>query len=81
MEQYAGLGGAVLVREMVKLTKTMWEGKSYSGFLTILCSLIYGIVLNIAIAIYLSSNITVSVGVGIVTGALSSVWNQVIETK
>ena len=73
MIQFVGLGGTPLVRAMVKATKIQ------NGIVLVLLSLIFGVILNIALAMVLGNDIRIAVAIGIVTAFLSNVYNDIKE--
>jgi len=78
MSQYLGLGGCVLIREIIKLMKPAWSGTKWSGTITVTMAIITGIILNTALSLTNNCSLTEAIGMGIMAGILSAVWNKLI---
>ncbi len=81
LEIFWGIGGAYIVRELVAMTKTIWEEKSYSGLLNILSSVVYGVALSLSLAGVLGKGLDEGLFYGVVVGILAPVWNTVINVS
>jgi len=68
--QIVGIAGAPLVRSAIKATEIK------NGFVIVLLSLIFGVLLNIALAIVLGNDVRVAVALGVVTGFASNIYND-----
>lgn len=69
--QFVGMGGAPLVREMVKATG------SQNGLVNVLLSVVYGVLLNIALAVILGNDLRIGLALGILTAFLSNLYHDV----
>ena len=71
LSQLVGLGGLELVRE---LTEVSCKGlKIETGFVKVLVSMVWAVLLNLVLALYLQNDLQMGVLIGILTGALSNV--------
>jgi len=77
MNEYVGLGGAFVVREVVKSIKPCYEDSKFSGLFSALISQATAILLNIGIALSFGNDIVKAIGIGIATGVIASVWDEV----
>jgi hypothetical protein len=77
MNEYAGLGGAFVIREVVKTIKPCYAESKFSGLYSALISQAMAIILNIGIALSFGNDIVKAVGIGIATGIIASVWDEV----
>jgi len=69
--QLVGLGGITLIRSVVKATKIQ------NGIILVLLSLIFGVVLNVALAMVLDTNVRMAVALGVITGFASNLYNDI----
>lgn len=69
--QFVGLGGIALVRSVVKATKIQ------NGIVLVLLSLIFGVILNVALAMVLDTNVRLAVALGVITGFASNLYNDI----
>lgn len=69
--QIVGIAGAPLIRETIKATKIT------NGVVCVLLSLIFGVLLNMALAIAIDNDVRIAIALGIVTGFVSNVYNDI----
>ena len=69
--QFVGLGGITLVRSVVKATKIQ------NGIVLVLLSLIFGVILNVALAMVLDTNVRMAVALGVITGFARNLYNDI----
>jgi len=71
MIQLVGLSGIPLIRELVKICDFRF------GIVKILSSLVFGVVLNVALSVALATDWQVAVAVGLVAGFGSNIYNDI----
>ena len=70
MNQWIGVSGFVVVREVTKLT-------GLSGIWAVLCSLVVGILLNFCLALIVGNDLLQGIAIGIVTALVSNVYHDI----
>jgi len=82
IKELVGLAGAPIVQALTELIKNTFPALESRWFPAI--SLIWGIILNVALAAILTTSIPVAIVVGVATGLLASglfTWGKRTETS
>jgi len=70
IRDFVGIGGVPLVQALVALVKTSFPGLSARYYPSV--SVVFGVVVNLALAYLLESDYRIAVVVGVVTGLVAS---------
>lgn len=82
IKDFVGIGGAPFVQFLVEQTKKTFPTLRPRWYPAI--SMLWGIILNVALGLILKSDLPVAIVVGVVTGAIASgsfAWGKRTEVK
>lgn len=74
--QLYGLGGLTLIEAFIKYLQNQWRFPK-TGMMPVIASLVFGVLLNVGLAIYFHLDATNAILVGVMTGASATVYHKI----
>lgn len=79
LEVFWGLGGAMVIREIIDVIKPSYEGSKLAGLYNVAGSILIGVLLSVSLSFVLGKTIEEGLFYGVLSGLLAPVWHQFVQ--